>query len=224
MVGSPKTKWTVFHDGKPLLHVSKDPNTKPNVNTLAFQTTHQVPPLLGPAPYFAQGHHAVGQTKDHNPILEANGLHGPGIVFLGTHEPNEDALLPSFEFKNPQSLDEISGEPLYALDITSIPMKQLEQTFQVTLFGEQLDNKFEFADPRSTGLAHNPSDAAIFSESRTMVDWNAANKASELLEFKRDQVSNIPHIAARDVGPACSTLRGHSAQVRFSRGLALVPH
>jgi len=181
-LSSPKTKWIVFHDGRPLIHVSKVPNSRRSVNSLALLPTQQVLPLLGPEPYFNQGQHpgdvcpAELQTTEHNRALEAARLHGPGIVFLGTHEPHEDAILPSSVFKNPQSTDDISGEPYFAVDVTDVDAKQLEVTFKLTQPGEVADPKIEFGDARNAGLSFKPFDAAVFSEARTMIDWNSRNK------------------------------------------------
>ena len=186
-LSSPKTKWIVFHDGRPLIHVSKGPNSRRSVNSLALLPTQQILPLLGPEPYFNQGQHpgdvspAELQTIEHNRVLEAARLHGPGIVFLGTHEPREDAILPSSVFKNPQSADDIKGEPFFAVDVTDVDMKQLEVTFRLTQPGEAGDPRIEFGDARNAGLSFKPLDAALFSEARTMIDWNSRNKVGRIL-------------------------------------------
>ncbi|KAF9509360.1 hypothetical protein BS47DRAFT_1377623 [Hydnum rufescens UP504] len=142
-LSSPKTTWIIFYEGRPLV-------------TLL--------PLLGPAPYFAQGQ-SPGQvlpleyqTKEHLRALESSRLHGLPI------------------FKNPQSPDDIQGEPFFALDATEMDMKQLEQALKLTPPGEDVNPKLQFGDARNAGLSLNRFDAAVFSEARTMVDWNSRNK------------------------------------------------
>ena len=188
-VTSPRAKFVVFNDGQPLVNVIPDPK-KPrrSLNSLAYIPAQSVLPLLGPSPYFAQGK-APGdllplelQTTEHNgagKFLEAARLHGSTIVFLGTHETNEDALLPSSDYKNPTSADDIRGEPYFALDATYTEPLLLQQTFGIAnpVNGEKLpETRVEFAEPRIATNTFTINDAAIFSVARSMLDWNTRNK------------------------------------------------
>jgi len=60
--------------------------------------------------------------------------------------------------------------------VTEMDMKQLEQALKLTPPEGNVNPKLQFGDARSAGLSLNRFDAAVFSEARTMVDWNSRNK------------------------------------------------
>ncbi|KAF8311210.1 hypothetical protein DL93DRAFT_2083662, partial [Clavulina sp. PMI_390] len=201
---SPRTKWLLFNDGQPLVTVSPAPSQsssatpaapspsspapKPRTKTIpTFLSTFNVRSLLGPAPYFAQGQHPGSTlppeliTTEHNgkgKFLESARIHGPTIVFLGTLESKQDSWLgrPASDYsKMPETPEGIIGDPYFALDVTEVDQQLLKDTFKLGVEREG-GIKEEFGDPRAAGLSFEPMEAAIFSEGRTMIDWNSRMK------------------------------------------------
>ena len=185
---SPKTRWVIFNDGQPLVNTTKSLETRKDVNNLAYYSTSQVKPLLGPLPYFSQGENPGDTlppeliTTEHSgagKFLEAARLHGPPIIFLGTLEPN-DHIVSETGSVNPDAVEELHGEPYFALDVTSISHDDVQKTFNLKSSGDEITRTI-FGEPRDTGLSLKQFDAAIFSTARTMLDWNARNKVCAAL-------------------------------------------
>ena len=182
-LSSAKTRWVVFNDGQPLVNTIKDFETKKDVNKLAYYSTDQVKSLLGPSPYFSQGENPGDTlppeliTTEHNgagKFLEAARLHGPPIIFLGTLEPS-DPIVSDTESPSPGTIEELHGEPYFALDVTGISEDDVQKTLNLSSSGDGTIRTI-FGEPRDTGLTLKQFDAAIFSAARTMLDWNARNK------------------------------------------------
>ena len=188
---SPKAKWILFNDGQPLI---TSEGIKPNLDTkgrarytLTTLSTSVVLPLLGPAPYFAQGQYPGDGlppeliTTSHNgagKFLESARLHGPPIVFLGALESAGSNWLTrsAEEFGDvPEDSAHVRGEPYFALDVTEVPGNRLGETLNI---GKERGDgaKDDFEDPRAVGLSLKSEEAAIFSTGRTMVDWNSRCK------------------------------------------------
>lgn len=114
-------------------------------HTLARLSTKAVAPLLGAAPVFGQGKEP-GQTAvllnekgEPNTYVEAARLHGPGIVFLGLHEPQGakaegSQALPSSEFSaktDPEvAAANISGTPYFSLDVSDAETAALDDVLK----------------------------------------------------------------------------------------------
>ncbi|KAF8313642.1 hypothetical protein DL93DRAFT_2156137 [Clavulina sp. PMI_390] len=195
---SPRTKWVIFNDGKPLLTVPAPtssatysrtvslpkPRTKP---ALTLLPTAAVLPLLGPAPYFAQGQNQGSVipadliTTEHNgkgKFLESARIHGPTIVFLGTLESHDDSWLdrPASDYsKALETPESIIGDPYFALDVTGTDPEVLKDVLKQEIEGYG-GVREEFGDALRVGLTLDPVEVAIFSEGRTMIDWNSRMK------------------------------------------------
>ncbi|KDQ55689.1 hypothetical protein JAAARDRAFT_37099 [Jaapia argillacea MUCL 33604] len=180
IIASPDTRWLVVQAGQPLL--STRPNADGQPRSLARLSTVDVRPFLGTEPFFGQGQKDGESAPEGVHVLEAARLRHAPIVFLGLHEPdgNTAGALPSSDFstkgETPETVvSRIKGTAYFTVDVTDIEEETvtsvLENT-QAAKAGEIL----EFSEPRSAMGSFDGFQAAIFAETRSMVDWNARNK------------------------------------------------
>ncbi|KDQ08471.1 hypothetical protein BOTBODRAFT_37911 [Botryobasidium botryosum FD-172 SS1] len=177
---SKRAQWVLFHSGNPLL------NTTVRESSLARLSTAQVLPLLGPAPYFAQGtapgthasapdhilEHAGDadqRSEEDRKIIDTARIHGPTIAFLGLDERE-----PELQLSKPEQAPEvfpgtdIAGVPWFALDVTEVESDLLDPL---------IHPNFRFALTRPGTLADfSVFDAALFSQGRSILDWNSRYK------------------------------------------------
>lgn len=159
-----------------------EPNQS-KVLSLARLSTNEVKPLLGPEPFFHQGEKPGDVAASGVSVLESARLHGPPVVFLGLHEPDsktgETDVLPSSDFSgktDPAAVaSRLKGTPFFSLDVTRVAQSEVDELFQnaeVTKEGRKL----EFVDGRSAMGHLTQIDSAIFSEARSLIDWNSRIK------------------------------------------------
>ncbi|KAI0759863.1 NUDIX hydrolase domain-like protein [Trametes elegans] len=179
IIHAPATRWLVFKEGQPLLR-SQAGNAK---HSLARLPTSDVQPLLGPEPYFSQGQHAGERASDDTPLLQAARLRGAPIVFLGLHETKArtTGALPSSEFSAKTSADavlaNIHGTPYFSLDVSDVAQADVDRVLRESAARDaEPGTELAFSEPRAVMNSFDPFEAALFSEARTMADWNARNR------------------------------------------------
>lgn len=177
VVRSPATQWIVFKDGQLLF--ANEPETKKR--SLARLSTTEVRPLLGTEPFFAQGQNDGDSAESGIPVLEAARLRGPGIVFLGLHEPESGAsqALPSTDFSAKTDAatvaSKIEGTPYFSLDVSDLEGNAVDAVLQSTEAAKS-GKSMTFVDARQAMSSMDYFDGGIVAEARAMVDWNARNK------------------------------------------------
>lgn len=150
--------------------------------SLAFLTTHDVRPFLGPEPFFGQGKdegQLVIESSDvrHSPTEAIRHRSSP-VVFLGLQEHSRTNALPSSDFVDPESaIKNLEGTPFFSMDIS-----------ELDLLPEQLDKILAAASDAHNGQALTWSESRIimsgldrfsggvYAEARSLVDWNQRNK------------------------------------------------
>lgn len=173
---SPATRWVLFKAGQLLL--ASDSETKKR--SLARLTTADVRPLLGSEPFFAQGQNDGDAAESGVAVLESARIRGPGIVFLGLHEPdNASHALPSTDFNAKKDAEavvhKIQGTPYFSLDVTQLAEEAVTavlENAEVTRSGKSL----AFTDARQAMSSMDYFEGGVVAEARAMVDWNARNK------------------------------------------------
>ncbi|KAF5343875.1 hypothetical protein D9757_014103 [Collybiopsis confluens] len=177
IITSPSARWVLFKSGNPLM-ASK--------TTLAFLSTKDVGPFIGEAPYFGQGKDSGLLTeKEQVPATEALRHKGIRIVFLGLHETASASLagggtgaLPSSEFTDPEKATEkIEGTPYFAIDVADSGLE--DSAIEATVNESEqakAGTALTWLDARSFMTNSDLFYGAIFSEARSMIDWNFRNK------------------------------------------------
>ncbi|KAH8118956.1 NUDIX hydrolase domain-like protein [Phellopilus nigrolimitatus] len=185
VLASPEARWVLFKAGEPLVHVQ----SASNKFSLARLTTSDVRTLLGALPVFGQGQVAGKEAQLLNDngepilVLQAIRLHGPTIVFLGLHEPDNgqgSSALPSSDFSpktDPEvAASNITGTPYFSLDVTDIEKEVVDEVLKNAESAKETGVSLEFTEPRTASGGFTAFDAAVFAEGRSMVDWNVRNK------------------------------------------------
>ncbi|KAL5523499.1 hypothetical protein ACEPAG_7672 [Sanghuangporus baumii] len=203
VLANQKSRWLLFRGGEPLVRID---GTKKS-HGLARLSTSTISSLLGSPPIFGQGKEpgqaaqAVDDSGEEDLHVHAARLHGPGIVFLGVHEPenaqdDNSKALPSSEFSakaDPHvAASNISGVPYFSLDVSETDkdildevLKSASQSYdsdadQASSSNSDLNGSpqvsLDFMEPRTASSGFSAFEAAIFSEARSMVDWNARNR------------------------------------------------
>ncbi|KAG8875958.1 NADH pyrophosphatase [Tulasnella sp. 332] len=178
---TPRSKWLLFKNGDPL--VIKTPSNA--FHSLAYLTFGQVKELLGDdAKPFGQGEsqNAVPETSagaDANASPEAKALQGarlrgPIIIFLGVEEDQGFKALPTTDFKN---ANDLTGTPFFGLDVSKVEWSRVDQALKTAA---AMPSEFVFMEPRAASFAFNAFDAAVFSITRSMIDWNGRNLLSRM--------------------------------------------
>jgi NAD+ diphosphatase len=168
------TRWIVFRSGEPLMDTSVS-TERPG---LAYFDTPTVSSLLGPKPLFGQGANPGENAPsdldaERSKSLQAARLHGSPIVFLGVQEPESETARSASEFRNPEKAEDIHGNPMFALDITSAPLDLVNNLLEKAV---ESGRKLTFVEPRSAATGFNHFDASVFSLGRSMIDWIVRNK------------------------------------------------
>ena len=173
---SPATRWIVFKSGQPLF--ATEPESKKR--SLARLTTVDVRPLLGTEPFFAQGANEGDSAESGIPVLETARFRGPGVIFLGLHEPESaNHALPSADFSAKADAEavvaKIEGTPYFSLDVTDIDEEIVDaalQSAELSRNGQSL----AFTDARQAMSSMDYFEGGIVAEARAMVDWNSRNR------------------------------------------------
>lgn len=181
------TRWLLFNDGKPL--------TLPESSkfTIAFLTTEDVKPLLGPQPYFGQGEEQGEElllsleSLGHSPV-DAARHHGKPVVFLGVLERDviSSPLLQDILKEPLLGVAKLRGTPYFAMEISDLDQsaEELDAFLRGTEFWKQ-GIRMTWTEPMGLSLSLDLETAGIFALARTMVDWNFKSKASSLRAWYR---------------------------------------
>ncbi|KAI0339944.1 hypothetical protein BDW22DRAFT_1431421 [Trametopsis cervina] len=170
------TRWVLFNKGNPLL-ATLEGSKQGKVATLS---TPEVRPLLGAAPYFAQGQHEGDLADEGVSVLEAARLRGPGIIFLGLHEHDGEGsgALPSSDFSKKDAAAvaaKVQGDPYFSLDVSGLEEQKVDEVLRGAE-GSLGGQKLSFVDSRASMSSMDQFSAGIIAEARALVDWNARNK------------------------------------------------
>jgi len=163
------TKWILFKAGNAL--VTRTVNGGPK--SFAVLPTSKVRHLLGEGPLFGQGEKPGESVAPDTSVLEGNRLRGSAIVFLGLNEPEGTQALPSSEFRTPETVKDITGEPYFGLDVSTVSEDVLADLLKTAAPEGQT---LKFDEPRSASSSFSMFEAAIFAEARSMLDWLLRNK------------------------------------------------
>ncbi|KAI9884976.1 MAG: hypothetical protein M1823_003213 [Watsoniomyces obsoletus] len=121
--------------------------------TLSRLRHADVKPLIGDNPY---------EKSEEQLIAEYNStVTIPQLVFLGLDEREQDGL----------SFKSYRGAPVFALDVT--PRGTIEDAAEKLLADVQKDGSTFL--PGRVHMSLNASDAAIYAQARSLLDWNARN-------------------------------------------------
>ncbi|KAJ7503053.1 NUDIX hydrolase domain-like protein [Mycena galericulata] len=176
IAASPKARWLVLNSGQHLVSVpASNSSAKPAIAQLA---TSQVKGFLGSEPWFGQGKDD-GRTLAADeliPFTESARHRGVRVVFLGLLDTLSTLnALPTSDFADPErAVANLDGTPYFALDIgelgvdTDAFLEENKNTDQILSWGE--------ARPLMMGLQLDKVSLALFTEARSMVDWNQRNK------------------------------------------------
>ncbi|KAJ7496828.1 NUDIX hydrolase domain-like protein [Mycena latifolia] len=176
VAASSKARWLVSNAGQQLVSVpASNASAKPAIAQL---TTSQVKAFLGPEPYFGQGKDD-GRTLTADeviPFTESARHRGVRVVFLGLLDTlSSQNALPTSDFTDPErAVAKLEGIPYFALDIGELGadadafLAEHKDTTQILSWGE----------PRALlmGMQLDKVSLALFTEARSMVDWNQRNK------------------------------------------------
>lgn len=174
IVAAPSTRWIVFNTGQPLLTIKADEQK----GSLAYLSTDDVKSFLGPEPFFGQGKEVNDVAPDDVHVLEAARLRGPPIVFLGLEEPHEGSAsaLPSSEFMDPHAAAaNLKGTPFFSVDVGDFEEKKIDEVLKATSLA-RAGETLTFSDPRTATGNFDAFTAGVFTEARSMIDWNQRNK------------------------------------------------
>jgi len=150
--------------------------------SLAFLTTKDVRPFLGPEPFFGQGKadgELVIEVPDvqHSPT-EAARWRAPPVVFLGLQEHSKLSALPSSDFVDPEAaIANLDGTPFFSMDVAELDLApdRLKEILDATS-PAQPGQELSWSEPRVLMTGLNSFSGAVFAESRSLVDWNMRNK------------------------------------------------
>lgn len=142
-------------------------------------TTDEVKPLLGAEPFFGQCEQERDVCASDIPVLEASRIRGPSIVFLGLKEAGvTGSALPSSDFKDPNAaVEKLEGTPYFSMDVVDLDEDKINEVIESTELAKD-GLAVTFMEPRASMSSLDGFTAAVFSEARSMVDWNQRNKVS----------------------------------------------
>lgn len=190
IVSAHTTRWLLFNEGKPLTVPESSKFTK---QAIAFLTTEDVKPLLGPQPYFGQGKEQEEILPESLESLGRSPLgaarhHGKPVVFLGVLERDiaSSPLLRDILKEPTLGVSKLRGTPYFAMEVSDLEMsaEELDEFVRGTEPGQQ-GIKLAWAEPRGLSLLLELETAGIFAVARSMVDWNSRSKASSLRALYR---------------------------------------
>lgn len=94
------------------------------------------------------------------------------LVFLGTDERNVPEEEKTLLIKDPTPELNKTNPPVFALDVSRLSADKLDA----------LKNGREFVDARKAAVGFQSWEAGVFAQAKSMVDWNARNKARSPLD------------------------------------------
>ncbi|KAG6879134.1 hypothetical protein C0992_004951 [Termitomyces sp. T32_za158] len=187
VIASPSTRWLLFNAGQPLVLANPE---FPRKQTLAFLTTKDVRPFLGPEPFFGQDKE-IGQLVAESPEKEdsptgAARHHSAPVVFLGFQEHSKTGALPSSDFVDATAaVANLDGTPYFSMDVADLDLtpERMKGILQETAPARE-GQSLSWSEPRvlMTGLDH--FSGAVFAEARSLVDWNQRNKVRSNLSTR----------------------------------------
>jgi NAD+ diphosphatase len=169
LLASTSTRWVAFQDGKPLIA------SRARESRLALLTTAEVELFLGPKPYFGQGPSEGAIAAVDLPILEAARFRGAPIVFLGLTEPQAIDYSPAVPHEEFAKALVGTSTPFFSIDISDVGQSELDRFVQTSAADTDGFN-LSFAEARGAIRGMREFDAGVFTEARSMVDWNFRNK------------------------------------------------
>jgi len=175
IIVAPATRWLLFNSGQPLI-VSRAGGAR---RTLAYLSTNDVKPFLGPEPFFGQGKEEGENAATGVSVLEAGRHRGSPIVFLGLQEPQMDSAnaLPSSDFTDPKfAVANLNGTPFFSMDVADFEEDNVHEVLKKSSLLVQDGGTLIFTEPRAAMNDLDPFNAAMFAEARSMIDWNQRNK------------------------------------------------
>ncbi|KAG6813752.1 hypothetical protein H0H92_007704 [Tricholoma furcatifolium] len=181
IIASSSTRWILFNAGQPLVLANSDSLHK---QSLAFLTTQDVRPFLGPEPFFGQNKE-IGQLVVESPEVkhsatEACRHHSSPVVFLGLKENSKTNALPSSEFTDAKAaVANLDGTPYFSMDVADLDLSpsKLDELLRGTA-PAQNGQIFSWSEPRVLMTGLDSFSGGVFAEARSMVDWNQRNKVS----------------------------------------------
>lgn len=168
---------------------SDDRSTNPSP---IYLTTSDLKPFLGPVPYFGQGKEPGDlinekdhgeDTHKHQSPTESARHRGIPVVFLGLHEPQSCAALPTSEFSDPEdAVNKLDGTPYFAMDIADMDYTpdRLQEILKETTPGQE-GKVLDWSEPRASMLNLDIFTAAVFASARSLVNWNLRNKVRHVV-------------------------------------------
>ncbi|KAL5528609.1 NPY1_1 [Sanghuangporus sanghuang] len=203
VLASQRSRWVLFRGGEPLVRIdaTKKSQSLAKLSTSIISPLLGSSPIFGQGKKPGQAAQAVDDSGEEDLHVQAARLHGPKIVFLGVHElenaqDDNSKALPSSEFSaktDPRvAASNISGIPYFSLDVSDSDEDALDEVLKGASHSNELDAdqapssistssgsphiSYEFMEPRTASAGFSAYEAAIFSEARSMVDWNARNR------------------------------------------------
>lgn len=190
---SPNTKWFVFKNGDPLVvgfndaHYNPDKNDRDlRVKPALLSTRGLVQKVLALDAESESGilfGQVEGKIEEQKVVREGEGagggsfadiatarLSGPVVVFLGVLEDEKGSPVGGQGTEN--LAEGVRGIAYFALDAGS----EADMFDKISLEGES--GAAVFAPARLAASKFSKADAAIFSEARSMLDWNTRNKVN----------------------------------------------
>ena len=174
IVAAPSTRWILFNAGQPLLTIKASEQN----GSLAYLSTDDVKPFLGPEPFFGQGKEATDVAPDDVHVLEAARLRGSPIVFLGLEETHAGSAsaLPSSEFVDPHAAaGNLKGTPFFSVDVGDFKETKIDEVLKATSLAK-VGEALTFSEPRAAMGNFDVFTAGVFAEAHSMIDWNQRNK------------------------------------------------
>lgn len=205
VVASPQTRWLLFNSGQPL--VASRPNA--NKRELAYLSTKDVRPLLGPTPFFGQGRTPGNllEASEENHFTEAARHLTSPVVFLGLKElASSTNALPSSDFANADAaVENLEGTPYFSIDVAELSFddEQLDVILKDTDLAKD-GQVLSWSEPRVILSALDTLHGGICAEARSMVDWNQRNKAHTsvcCLFVRSNRCKSSVQVVARPIIP-----------------------
>jgi NAD+ diphosphatase len=192
IVTLPETQWVLFNAGQPLVF-----STASSQLQLAYLSTNNVIPFLGPQPFFGQAQEVgVLVTDEAAKAVTDTARHQPQslpVSFLGMHEKSGgdgSSVLPTSEFSSATSaiaaIKRLGGIPYFAMDVADLVSdgRFTEEELLKTLQKDTQDTYY-WSEPRALMTGLDQFTAGVFACARSLVDWNYRNKVSAIIQHLR---------------------------------------
>lgn len=179
VIASPATRWLLFNSAQPLVMANP---SEPAKQVLAYLTTSDVEPLLGPKPFFGQGKEEgqlfTPSDDADKSSTEAARHQNARVVFLGLQETSSmTTAIPSAEFIDANAIANLEGTPFFSLDVADLKYspERLDKLLQASSLA-QAGQILSWSEPRVLMSGLDGFSGAVFAEARSLVDWNQRNK------------------------------------------------